>query len=223
MTASGCSSTRPVPSTSPAPRSTSSRACTAAASSSPIRRPRRPAAAGRPSRRSCRSEPGVRGATRVAYEHVVFDLDGTLIDSRADLAAAVNHVLDTLGVPEVAATTLIRYVGEGARVLVERALGPAHQNLLPRALERFMARYGAHLLETTRPYPGIPEALAALATYGVALSVLTNKPVAMSRAILEGLGLASHFVAVLGGDSLPVKKPDPAGVEHLRELTGTPS
>src|SRR5436190_13550418 len=194
-----------------------------AASSSPTRRPPRPAAAGRPSRPSRRSGPVVRGPTRVAYEHVVFDLDGTLIDSRADLAAAVNHVLRTLGVPEIAATTLTGYVGEGARVLIERALGPAHQDVAARALEPFMARYGAHLLDATRPYAGIPEALAVLAGRGVALSVLTNKPVAMSRAILEGLGLASHFTAVLGGDSLAVKKPDPAGIEHLRRITRTPS
>ena len=165
----------------------------------------------------------MRGPARVVFEHVVFDLDGTLVDSRVDLAAAVNHALVSLGLPEIAATTLTGYVGEGARVLVERALGPAHQDLLPPALERFMGRYGAHLLDTTLPYPGIPEALAALASGGVALSVLTNKPVAMSRTILEGLGLASQFVAVLGGDSLRVKKPDPAGVEHLRVLTSTAS
>jgi phosphoglycolate phosphatase len=158
---------------------------------------------------------------RAAYEHVVFDLDGTLIDSRVDIAAAMNHVLGTLGLPAIPQTTLTGYVGDGARALVERALGPAHQDFLPRALELFMARYGAHLLDTTRPYPGIPDALAAIARSGVALSVLTNKPVAMSRAILDGLGLAPHFVAVLGGDSLPVKKPDPAGVQHLRHLTGT--
>ena len=163
----------------------------------------------------------MRGPARVAYEHVVFDLDGTLIDSRADLAAAVNHVLRTLRLPEIAATTLAGYVGEGARVLIERALGPAHQDVAARALEFFMARYGSHLLDATRPYPGIPEALALLTRRGVVLSVLTNKPVAMSRTILDGLGLASHFTAVLGGDSLPVKKPDPAGIEHLRSVTRT--
>jgi len=157
----------------------------------------------------------------VAYDHVVFDLDGTLVDSRADLAEAVNHVLRTLGRPELPPATLHGYVGEGARVLVERALGIEHQNLLPRGVEAFMAYYGAHLLDATRPYPGISEALAALAARGVTLSVLTNKPVGMSRAILEGLGLAPRFVEILGGDSLPVRKPDPAGLEHLRARTGT--
>jgi len=158
----------------------------------------------------------------VAFEHVTFDLDGTLVDSRADLAGAVNHVLRTLGLAALEPPTLYRYVGEGARVLIERALGAGHQDLLEPGLETFMAYYRAHLLDATRPYPGIVEALAALAERGVALSVLTNKPSAMSRAILEGLGLAGRFVEILGGDSLPVRKPDPAGLEHLRARTGTP-
>jgi phosphoglycolate phosphatase len=158
----------------------------------------------------------------VVYEHVAFDLDGTLVDSRADLAGAVNHVLRALRRPELEPATLYRYVGEGARVLVERALGPEHQDLLRPAVETFMAYYGAHLLDATCPYPGVVEALAALAERRIALSVLTNKPVAMSRAILDGLGLTPRFVDILGGDSLPVRKPDPAGLEHLRAGTGTP-
>jgi phosphoglycolate phosphatase len=164
----------------------------------------------------------VSAAARIVYEHVAFDLDGTLVDSRADLAEAVNHVLRTLGRPVIEPAALCRYVGEGARVLVERALGPAHQDLLATGLETFMSYYEAHLLDATRPYPGIVETLTALAERRVALSVLSNKPAAMSRAILEGLGLASRFVDVVGGDSLPVRKPDPAGLEHLRALTGTP-
>jgi len=157
----------------------------------------------------------------LVYEHVAFDLDGTLIDSRADLTAAVNHVLRRLGLAELPPVILYRYVGDGARVLVERALGSDHQDRLAAGIEAFMAYYAAHLLDATRPYPGVEEALAALAARGVACSVLTNKPEAMSRAILEGLGLATRFVGVLGGDSLPVRKPDPAGLERLRALTAT--
>jgi len=112
-------------------------------------------------------------------------------------------------------------VGDGARVLVERALGPEHQERLEAGVEAFMAYYAAHLLDATRPYPGVEEALAALAARGVACSVLTNKPEAMSRAILSGLGLAARFVAIVGGDSLPVRKPDPAGLDRLRALTAT--
>jgi phosphoglycolate phosphatase len=155
------------------------------------------------------------------YEHVAFDLDGTLVDSRADLAAAVNHVLQELGLAEIEVATVEGYVGEGARVLVQRAIGREREHLWERGLESFMSYYGAHLLDATRPYPGIVEALAALAGRGVALSVLTNKPVAMSRTIVDGLGLGP-FVAVVGGDSMPARKPDPAGVDHLRGVTRTP-
>ena len=161
-------------------------------------------------------------AFRVAFEHVAFDLDGTLIDSRADLAAAVNHVLRDLGLPEQPPETLYRYVGEGARVLVERALGPAHRNRFDDGVAAFMEYYGAHLLDATVPYPGMVDLLDALETRRVALSVLTNKPLRLSRAILDGLELAGRFVGVIGGDSLPVRKPDPAGLDHLRWVTGTP-
>jgi len=157
-----------------------------------------------------------------SFEHVAFDLDGTLVDSRADLVAAVNHVLRGLALPELPPPTLYRYVGEGARVLVERALGPEHRDRREAGVESFMAYYGEHLLDATRPYPGVEAALDGLAARGVALSVLTNKPEGMSRAILEGLDLASRFVGIVGGDSLPVRKPDPAGLEWLRACTGTP-
>ena len=156
------------------------------------------------------------------YRHVAFDLDGTLIDSRADIAAAVNDVLRSFDLPSIDVATVAGYVGEGARVLVERVLGPGREALVEHGFERFVAYYDRHLLDATRPYPGIPEALAALVSEGVALSVLTNKPVAMTRAILDGLGLAPRFVAVLGGDSLPVRKPDPAGLARLSSLTATP-
>jgi phosphoglycolate phosphatase len=158
---------------------------------------------------------------RPAYEHVAFDLDGTLVDSRADLAGSVNHVLRRLRLPELDPETLYGYVGEGARVLVQRALGAAHQDRLEEAVGLFLAHYGEHLLDATRTYPGVVEALAGLGARGAALSVLTNKPERLSRAILDGLGLASRFVAIVGGDSLPTRKPDPAGLHHLRALTGT--
>ena len=95
----------------------------------------------------------------LVYEHVAFDLDGTLVDSRADLAGAVNHVLRTLGLSERPPETLYGYVGEGARMLVERSLGAAHVDRLDVALALFMERYAAHLLDATRPYPGIVEVL----------------------------------------------------------------
>jgi phosphoglycolate phosphatase len=163
----------------------------------------------------------VRPAARVRFAHVAFDLDGTLIDSRADLASSVNHVLRTMGLVECAPETLYGYVGEGARVLVERALGPARRERFDEGVALFMDYYGTHLLDATVPYPGMVDLLDALAARGVALSVLTNKPVGLSRRILDGLALTSRFVGIIGGDSLPVRKPDPAGLDALRGLTGT--
>jgi phosphoglycolate phosphatase len=156
------------------------------------------------------------------YRHVCFDLDGTLVDSRADLADAVNHVLTDLGLPPMPIAVVQGFVGDGARKLVERALGPeAPTALVDDALARFLDHYGRHLLDATRPYPGIPPLLEALRARAVTLSVLTNKPEGMSRAILDGLGLGRPFVAVVGGDTLPRRKPDPAGVEHLLRLGGS--
>ncbi len=157
---------------------------------------------------------------QLVFEHIVFDLDGTLIDSRADLSAAVNHVLRMFDLPELPLETVCQYVGEGARVLVQRAIGPAEYGRLDEALNAFLAYYGAHLLDRTRPYDGILEMVAALGDRGVVLSVLTNKPAAMSRTILDGLGQLSHFAAIVGGDSLAARKPDAAGVEYLLSVTG---
>jgi len=156
----------------------------------------------------------------LAYQHIAFDLDGTLIDSRADLSAAVNHVLRMVGLPELPLETVCQYVGEGARMLVQRALGPAHEGRLDEALGEFLAYYGAHLLDRTQLYDGVRETVVALDERGVVLSVLTNKPAAMSRTILQGLELLSYFAAIVGGDSLTVRKPDPAGVEYLLAVTG---
>jgi phosphoglycolate phosphatase len=156
------------------------------------------------------------------YEHVVFDLDGTLIDSRADLAQAVNYVLRAFELTELSLERVTGYIGEGARRLVQRALGTEHENRLDEGLQLFMTYYGAHLLDHTQLYPGIAAVLHELARRGVLLSVLSNKPEAMSRAILDGLGVLAVFRAVLGGDSFPARKPEPAGLEHVRNLTGTP-
>jgi len=148
-------------------------------------------------------QPGsLRRADSPGYRHVVFDLDGTLVDSRADLVDAMNHVLRALGRAELAPVLLSSFVGEGARRLVERAMGDAPPALVDDALARFVEWYGAHLLDRTAPYPGVVDVLAALASRGVVLSVLSNKPEAMSRAIMAGLGLDRLFLAIVGGDSL---------------------
>ncbi len=155
---------------------------------------------------------------------LVFDLDGTLVDSSRDLAAATNAALQRLepGLAPIPLEAVVRFIGEGARVLIERAL--RHTGLALSAdqvLPVFLECYGERLLDTTRLYPGIPEALEALRE--TTLAVLTNKPGAFSRTILEGLGVAPRFARIFGPDDVPARKPDPAGLLHLlRELGSEP-
>ncbi len=157
------------------------------------------------------------------YGHVAFDLDGTLVDSRADLAAATNHVLVSFGLPAIPPRSVYRLVGEGARRLVERALGPERGALVDEGVRRFLNHYGAHLLDATTLYPGVADALDAFGHAGVACTVLSNKPEALCRAVLDGLGVTPRFVGVVGGDSLPTRKPDPAGLASLCRRTGAPA
>ncbi len=153
---------------------------------------------------------------------LIFDLDGTLIDSSRDLAISTNAMLRHLGRPEVDEKTVNSYVGDGAQVLVRRALGNGLSDLeFQAAYDFFIRHYRAHSLENTRLYPGISDALDALKQAGNTLTVLTNKPVKISRDILAGLGVESIFVRVYGGDSFPAKKPDPVGIETLMKETGS--
>ncbi|HEX5760789.1 MAG TPA: HAD-IA family hydrolase [Thermoanaerobaculia bacterium] len=153
---------------------------------------------------------------------LVFDLDGTLVDSRRDLATALNRTRAELGLPPLMLAEVVGMVGEGARRLVEKAIGP---DVPPERFEpvfgRYLQHYRAVLLDTTRPYDGVPEALERLAAR-YPLAVLTNKPEELSRALLAGLGLLGWFAALLGGDSLPSRKPDPAGLLHLAARLGAP-
>jgi phosphoglycolate phosphatase len=152
--------------------------------------------------------------------HAAFDLDGTLIDSRADLVESVNHVLASFDRPTIDPPTLAGYVGHGARALLERALGPMEPGQIDEGVRRFMRYYGEHLLDETRAYPGVEALLDGLDECGVVLTVLTNKPEALSRTILDGLGLGDRFVALVGGDTLPTRKPDPLGLQWLCNAAG---
>jgi phosphoglycolate phosphatase len=155
---------------------------------------------------------------------IIFDLDGTLIDSKMDLAQAVNAMRVHLGLPALENELIATYVGNGAPTLVRRALGDdVPEEQIEPALHYFLSYYGEHMLDYTRAYPGIPEALESLDAAGVRMAVLTNKPVKVSGRILEGLGLARYFAKVYGGNSFEQKKPHPVGVETLmRELGATP-
>jgi phosphoglycolate phosphatase len=153
---------------------------------------------------------------------VVFDLDGTLIDSQIDLANSINAMLVHLGKPELPHAVLLGYIGDGARMLVRRALGDPEgdvhdEEYVNAALEFFLAHYRIHKLDFTYVYAGVAEALAAIqaAWPGIAMAVLTNKPVGVSRDICAHFGLDRFFFQVYGGNSFHTKKPDPAGLLTL--------
>jgi len=146
---------------------------------------------------------------------IVFDLDGTIVDSRQDLADSTNEMLASYGAAPLAIEAVTAMVGEGARMLVARALRAAAAEAdLAEALERFREIYDRRLLVHTRPYDGLPAVLDAAAARS-ALAVLTNKPEAPARRLLDTFGLAPHFTHVVGGDSGFPRKPDPAGLAHI--------
>jgi len=154
-----------------------------------------------------------------AVRALIFDLDGTLIDSKQDLIRSVNAMLVKMGRESLHEDTISGYIGHGAPKLVARALGNgATAAEREQALKFFLAHYEEHKLDSTRPYPGVAEALEQLREFPMA--VLTNKPVRVSRRIVKGLGLANYFRAVYGGNSFETKKPDPLGARRILEELG---
>lgn len=154
---------------------------------------------------------------------LIFDLDGTLIDSKQDLIRSVNAMLVEMGREPLHEDTVSSYIGHGAPRLVARALGRgASEDECERSLKFFLAHYDEHKLDSTHAYPSVTEALEELREFPMA--VLTNKPVRASLKILEGLGLAKYFRAVYGGNSFETKKPDPLGAKKiLWELRAAPA
>jgi phosphoglycolate phosphatase len=153
---------------------------------------------------------------------LIFDLDGTLIDSRQDLANSINAMLRHFGKKELPHEVIASYIGDGAPMLVRRSLGdPDDENFVQDALLYFMAWYREHKLDNTYVYDGIKDALNAIRKsrdgQPLKMAVLSNKPVGPSRAIVEALGLGPYFFQVYGGNSFHTKKPDPAGVQALLE------
>ena len=155
---------------------------------------------------------------------IAFDLDGTLIDSRRDLADSANALLATFDAPPLPEPAVVAMVGEGARTLVGRVLAAAAVPTdVDAALARFLALYDERLTNHTHLYPGVAETIDALAAAGVALSVLTNKPLAPTRRLLEHFGLDGAFAGAIGGDGVHGRKPDPAGLQALmRETSAAP-
>jgi phosphoglycolate phosphatase len=158
---------------------------------------------------------------------LLFDVDGTLVDTREDLAASANVLREQFGLPRVTTAEVVGWVGDGAQVLVARALGRPEQGAhedprVAEGLALFRDHYTGHMLERTQPYPGTLEGVRRLRETGRKLAVVSNKPRAMCVQILDALGFQGAFSLVLGGDSLPRKKPDPAPLLHALESLDVP-
>ncbi len=156
----------------------------------------------------------------MASQLFIFDLDGTLVDSVGDLATAVNLTRAEYGLGPVSIQTVAGYVGDGIRVLMERALQDKPDADLDQAVRFQKRHYLAHLCEKTRPYEGVPEGLARLRACGHVLAIATNKPADMTETLLQALGLRPLFEAVYGGGSVPELKPDPAMLEGIMGRLG---
>jgi phosphoglycolate phosphatase len=137
------------------------------------------------------------------FDLLVFDLDGTLVDSAPDISASLRRVLERMGRAPISHQQVVLAIGSGVRKLIERTSAPPHEPVV----DAFMKEYGEHLLDQTRLFPGVAETLARLPARKI---ILSNKPEGMSRRVVEGLGIAKHFDAVYGGDSFAARKPDPA-------------
>lgn len=157
---------------------------------------------------------------------LIFDLDGTLVDSRLDLANSVNAMLDHYQRPQLPCDVVASYIGDGAPMLVRRALGdPQDEPFVAEAVNFFLAWYREHKLDHTQVYAGVAETLRQLVAPRngrppLRLAVLSNKPVNPSRQIVQALGLGDFFFQVYGGNSFPTKKPDPLGAHTLLAEAG---
>ena len=160
---------------------------------------------------------------QVKFDIVIFDLDGTLADTAPDLTAALNHALEEMGRPPIPAGDVRRMVGHGARALIQKGLaatGEVGDALIEQALPLFLSYYGAHIADHSRPFDGVDAALSALAGQGVRLAICTNKPEGLTHQLIAALGWEARFAAIVGGDTLPQRKPDPAPVHEAIARAG---
>ena len=156
---------------------------------------------------------------RVKFDLAIFDLDGTLCDTLADIAASVNRTLHKFNHATLPIEQVRGYVGRGARMLLQQCLAGTKVDV-DLALKEFMKAYGEHPVDATRPYSGVEEGLALLA--GVKKVIVSNKPESLSIEIVKRLGLSGHFLRIVGGDTFPTRKPDPAAVlETIRQFGAT--
>ena len=155
---------------------------------------------------------------------VVFDLDGTLVDTAPDLVASLNHTIAARGLAPVTYEDLTHLVGHGARAMIERAFrlrgNPLDETELPAMMDRFVEHYLAGMPGDSQPYPGLTASLDGLRDAGMKLAVCTNKMESLARPLIDGLNLGGYFAAITGGDTFPVRKPDPAHLTGTVELAG---
>jgi phosphoglycolate phosphatase len=163
----------------------------------------------------------------IRFKTVVFDLDGTLADTAPDLTAALNHALRVLGRPPVPAEDVRHMVGHGAKALLRKGLaatGEVSAALVDEGFPIFLAHYEAHIADHSRPFPGVEQALAALEAAGIAIAICTNKLEGLTDVFLRAIGWGGRFAAVVGGDTLSVRKPDPAPLlEAIARAGGGPA
>jgi len=153
---------------------------------------------------------------------IIFDLDGTLVDSLDDITASLNHVFGELGFDAHSRAATETFIGDGARMLIRRALGPERRSLEDEVLERYRLHYGAHLTDHTRIYPGIDALLHELSRRGVTLAVLSNKPHEMTVEVVRELLPAHDFAAVFGQRETVPRKPDPAAAIEIAGMLDGP-
>jgi phosphoglycolate phosphatase len=157
------------------------------------------------------------------FDVVAFDLDGTLADTAPDLAASLNHTLGALGRRGIDPESVHHLVGHGARALLRKGLaatGQASEELVEQGFPIFLDHYGANICNGTKVYPELEAALDALRGHGAAIAICTNKPEKLTHQLLEALGWTGRFDAIVGGDTLPVKKPDPAPLHEALSRAG---
>ncbi|GAB4483618.1 MAG: HAD family hydrolase [Thermodesulfovibrionales bacterium] len=154
----------------------------------------------------------------VSSRLIIFDLDGTLVDSSTDIANAVNYATGPYGLAPLSVTETIGLIGEGLTRLIEKILGPGRMHLHAEVMRRFLEHYEAHLADSTHAYPGVPETLGLLP--GCRKAVVSNKRERFSRKLLAELGLLHFFDLVVGSDSVPERKPSPLPLQHAMRVLG---
>jgi len=160
---------------------------------------------------------------RIGFDIVIFDLDGTLADTTLDLAAALNHALERMGRSAIPADEIRRMVGHGVRALLHKGLaatGDANEALVDQGFPLFLDYYAAHIADHSRPYDGVEAALDRLEAIGVRRAICTNKLEGLTRRLVGALGWQDRFDAIVGGDTLPQRKPDAAPVHEAISRAG---